>query len=88
MIDGRTEVGEWIMLLLDGARQLVETPKAVKLLGMSELRGVQSASQHRQRFIVGLQRHRKWMAVFSAVREGESRRIGKAAWALREQSPR
>ena len=64
---------------LHRAHEPVQPFEPVELVRVADLRRVQRPPQHRDRFVVRLQRHRERMPVLAAVREREARRIGEAA---------
>lgn len=74
-----SEVGERLTVLFDGAGEAIKAAEAFDLLGMAKARGVKRAAKDGKRFVVGLERHREWVAVLAAVREGETRGVGEAA---------
>ena len=71
---------------LDRAHEFLEPLHAVDLVGVADFRRIETAAQHGNRFVVGLERHREGVAVLAAVGKGEARRIGEAASACREST--
>ena len=69
------EVGSGRQTLFDCAHEPIEALHSIPLVVLTQLRALQPAPQHRDRFVVGRQRHRERMPVLSAKREGKSRRI-------------
>jgi hypothetical protein len=77
MARSKSAVG--FVLLFYLANQPIEALESIQLFGVPQFRGVQSAAQHRERFIVGLQRNRERMTILAAQRKRETRRITETA---------
>ena len=73
------EIGDWIPGVFDDAREAVKAFEAVEFLCVADASGVECAAEDVEGFVVGLQRNRKRMAVFTAVGERETRGIGEAS---------
>lgn len=56
-------------VLFDRLNQTVETFQAIDPVRFTEPCAIESAAQHGERFVVGLQWNRKRMAILSAERE-------------------
>jgi len=65
--------------LLQETRFQIEPPNRRKFLVATQLGLIHSGSHHLQRPVVNAQRHREWMSIFSAVRDGKSRWVAEAA---------
>src|SRR6185437_1747908 len=73
------EVGKRFALMFNDSCQVIKTFKALELLRMAQPRGFQRTTQHCQRFVICLERHRKRVSVFAAVCKRKTRRVGESA---------
>ncbi len=76
--DCSVEIGDGILCIFHDARQAVEAFEAIELFAVAEAGGIQSVAEDGERFVVGLERNREGVAVFSSVGKRESRGIGEA----------
>src|SRR6185503_10068717 len=76
----RGDVGFRAAPCFDCASECVEAFEASELLVVAEPGRVERASQHRDRFIVDLERHREGVTVLAAMRKGEARGIVESGW--------
>src|SRR5947209_5169554 len=65
--------------LLYTPNERIQTLEPIHLVGAAQFGGVQRATKHAQRIVVGLERNGKGMAVFSTEREREPGGIRKTA---------
>ena len=61
-----------VVSLRDPSTELLE------LVGLADVGAIETATQDGNRLVVGLERHRKRVAVLAAVREREPRRVGES----------
>src|ERR1700729_1583535 len=76
--DDLIEIGFRPAALFHGMDELIEAPHAIQLVPVARLGGIQSRAQHGYRSVVRLERHWKRMAVLTAMRERETRRVRKS----------
>ena len=77
MCDGACDVSVRPAALFDRTRERIQPCEALELIGVPQPRRIEGASQHGDRLVVHLQRHRERVVVLAAVREREPRRVGK-----------
>ena len=80
MLNHLVKVSGWVIRFLQRAHKFIEAAESLRLVRIAQLGGLKGTSQHPKRLIIGFQRNRKWMAIFSAVSERKSRRIRKSYW--------
>lgn len=76
MLERGAEAGLGRVPGFDRPHETVEPLHAVELVRAPHPGLIETATEHGDRLVVGLQRHRKRVAVLAAVREREARRIG------------
>ena len=83
MSDRCVEVRTWIETRFNRANETIEAAKTIEFFfidcAIPCLRSIQGVAKEIERFVVGLQRHLERMTILSAIREGKSCRIVKAA---------
>ena len=79
MLHRRIEFRKRLTLFFDFTGQPIQSPEALKLFHVSKSSCFQAPPKDSERLVVDLERHRERVAVFAAVRERKTRRIGKPA---------
>ena len=80
MVDYRVQICLRFESGFGSADEVFEAFESVHLVRVAKFCRLETAAEHPNRLVVGLQGHRKWMSILAAMGEGEAGGIGKAAW--------
>lgn len=78
VVDGGGEISEGFAISFDVASEAVKAAEALEFFCVADLRGIERAAEHTERFIVCFEGNGEGVAVFAAVSEGEAGGVGKA----------